>query len=630
MQLPATAIILAGGRGSRLNAEARGLPKCLTPIARKPVLEYLLEWCARWQVAHVRLYVAQMAGQVIQFVEQKAPQLGLRYSFFEEPFPAGTAGGLALDPQRPKEDFLFLYGDVLVNVFLPAFFHFHQQKGAQATLAVHPNDHPWDSDLLEIDAEGRITAVFPKPHDPSAEPRRNLVNAALYILSPAVYPWLPSQLPADFTRDVLPTLIQKIKVCGYNTSEYIKDMGTPERLAQVEEDVRSGIFHKACAQDPRPAVFLDRDGTLNPEKGFITCWQDYELLPNVGEAIRKLNHQRIPVVVVTNQSGLARNLMSENDLRMVHNRMDQLLAQCGAWVDDVLYCPHHPDKGYPEENPRLKVVCNCRKPSPGMLLEAAQRHHLHLPTSFMIGDARRDIEAGRAAGCTTIGLHTGLGCRDALWPPDIFCNDLLEAAKLITSEKFWNAVQNLVQSLDKAPGVLITGFPSSGKSTLAGALHHTMKKLSKPSYRLPLDFWIQPYNQRSAALSERLGLPLLGQHLEALLSGETISLRPYLAASRTQAQENVSLHWPADTFLIAEGVVGALPEISQLFRSRNFLTVFCHVSENILRQRVRTFYAWKGLADSEVEAILSHRLPEELSALRHGAAEADFHWSHTY
>ncbi|MCS6981838.1 MAG: HAD-IIIA family hydrolase [Flavobacteriales bacterium] len=630
MQVPATAIILAGGRGSRLNAEARGLPKCLTPILRKPVLQYLLEWCARWQVAHVRLYVAQMAEQVIRFVEQAAPQLGLQYSFFEEPFPAGTAGGLALDPQRPKEDFLFLYGDVLVNVFLPAFYQYHRDKGAQATLAVHPNDHPWDSDLLEIDNQGRITAVFPKPHNSTTEPRRNLVNAALYILSPSVYPWLPSQLPADFARDVLPALIPKIKVYGFNTSEYIKDMGTPERLAQVEEDVRSGIFQKACAQHPRPAVFLDRDGTLNPEKGFITRWQDYELMPGVGEAIRKLNAQRIPVVVVTNQSGVARNLMSENDLRLVHNRMEQMLAESGAWVDDVLYCPHHPDKGYPEENPHLKVACNCRKPAPGMLLEAAQRHHLHLPTSFMIGDARRDVEAGRAAGCTTIGLRTGVGCRDTLWPPDIFCNDLSEAVTLITSKKFWEAVESLSQSLTRAPGVLITGFPSSGKSTLAGALHHTMKKLGRATYRLHLDFWIQPFHERSPTLSKRLGLPFLCEHLEALLSGESVSLQPYLSASRTRAQENLTLLWPKNSFFIAEGVAGALPEVIRLFRSRNFPIVFCHVSDNILRQRVRTFYAWKGLADSELEYILSHRLPEELNSLRHGAAKADFLWSHTY
>lgn len=630
-RVPQTAVILAGGKGSRLHAEARGLPKCLMNVGGKPVLHHQLDWCVRWGLSHVRLYIAQMGDQVRRFAENNAKLWpGLHFSFFEEPFPAGTAGGLALDPERPDDDFLLIYGDIIFHLNLERLYGFHRNKKADITLVVHPNDHPYDSDLLDVDSDDRVIAVYPKPHSTSEAPRRNLVNAAFYVLSPKVYPHIPVGVPSDFARDILPRLIKEIKVFGYNTLEYIKDMGTPDRLAAVSEDVLKGLPEQASYDNQRPAIFLDRDGVLNPEKGFLTRWQDYELLPSVAEAVKELNRRRWPVIVVTNQSGLARNLMTETDLRLIHNRLDQLLAERGAWVDDLYYCPHHPDKGYPEENPALKVVCSCRKPAPGMLLLAAERHNIYLQGSWMIGDARRDIEAGRAAGCSVIGVRTGFACRDAIWPPDVFCSDLAEAVRFLTHEDYWQEVFKLYEKLKPYNGVVIAGPPSSGKSTLAGALKHHVKKTGRSVYLIPLDFWIAPSDERPEGVKERLGLSQLIHDLQILYEGKTVTLYPYLSHPRRRATDTVTISVPEGAFVILEGVAGSLPELTQWATAAGLAKVWCTVPPTKMEQRIRTFYTWKGLSLDETETILQQRLPEELVVLESHREDFSIIWSWSY
>ncbi|MCS6979298.1 MAG: HAD-IIIA family hydrolase [Flavobacteriales bacterium] len=625
------AIILAGGKGSRLQAEARNRPKCLTPIAGKPVLQWQLEWCARWGLHDVTLYIAQMGDQVREFVEiHRNLWTNLKFRFFEEPFPAGTAGGLALDDQRPREAFVLIYGDVIFNIHLPRLFHFHLEKKADATLVVHPNDHPFDSDVLEMDEEGWITKVFPKPHDPSSLPRRNLVNAALYVLTPAVYPFIPVGVPSDFGRDILPHLVSRLRVAGYNTIEYIKDMGTPERLHQVEADVQSGVLEKATYSVFRPAVFLDRDGTINPEKGFLTRWQDFELLPSTAEAVRHLNRRHWPVVVVTNQSGLARNLLSREELRLIHNRMDVLLGERGAWIDDLLYCPHHPDAGYPEENRDLKIPCSCRKPAPGMILQAAERHQLNLLASWMIGDSRRDIDAGRAAGCSTIGVRTGVGCRDAVWPPDIFCNTLAEAVSFLCDDRYWHHVEALAKNLSGCKGILIFGHPASGKSTLAGALHHVLKKRGLPVMRLWLDFWIAPIRNRPQDVSGRLGIARLLEDLHLLLEGKAVKIFPYMSASREASEESIEIQAPPHTFWIVEGVAAGHPALQDLAESQGWRRLKCHTTPEIRNRRIQEFYTWKGLSALEIQKILNDRLPFEEATLDMWCPDSVELWTEAY
>ena len=154
----------------------------------------------------------------------------------------------------------------------------------------------------------------------------------------------------------------------------------------------------------KPAVFLDRDGTINKYVGFLRNIEEFELMDGVAEAIRKINESGYLAIVVTNQPVIARGEVTLEELQEIHNKMETLLGQEGAYVDGIYYCPHHPDKGFEGERPEYKMVCDCRKPKPGMLIDAAEKFNIDLSNSYMVGDGKNDVEAGRAAGCISVIL----------------------------------------------------------------------------------------------------------------------------------------------------------------------------------------------------------------------------------
>ena len=190
-------------------------------------------------------------------------------------------------------------------------------------------------------------------------------------------------------------------------------MGTPERYAAVCEDVRSGHAAARNLRRKQKTVFLDRDGTINRYVGFLRNIDEFELLPGVAQAVRKINELGWLAVVVTNQPVIARGEVTEEQLEAIHCKMETLLGREGAWLDAIYYCPHHPDKGFPGERPELKIHCSCRKPAPGMLLDAAQRFNIDLSCSWMVGDGKNDVLAGKNAGC-----RTALLCADGT-PPEL-------------------------------------------------------------------------------------------------------------------------------------------------------------------------------------------------------------------
>lgn len=158
----------------------------------------------------------------------------------------------------------------------------------------------------------------------------------------------------------------------------------------------------------RPAVFLDRDGTINEQMGYINHISRFHLLPGVAKAIRLLNDNNIPVVVVSNQSGLARGYFPEELLDEVHARMNELLAREGAAIDGLYVCPHHPEA----KQEKYRRECDCRKPKTGMLLQAAKELNLDLAGSFLVGDRWSDLKCARQAGCTPVLVLTGYGRGD--------------------------------------------------------------------------------------------------------------------------------------------------------------------------------------------------------------------------
>ena len=406
---------MAGGKGTRIASVKSDVPKPMIPICGKPILEWQIENLKACGLTDITLVIGYL-GNVIQEYFGDGDKFGVTINYFVEDAPLGTAGALFKMPEL-TEDFLLMCGDVILDVDFNRFIDFHQKNNAWASLMAHPNGHPYDSSLL-------VTEILP-PQVPGGNPvdthrvvkwmnkederlyYKNRVNAGIEIISPDLlketmrnfvprHPETPDKI--DLDRDVIKPNIQSGRVFAYDTPEYIKDMGTPDRFFEVEEDIKSGKVKARNLKNKQKAVFLDRDGTINKFVGFLTKPEQLELIPGVVEAIKKINKSGYLAIVVTNQPVIARGEVTWDELNEIHKKMETLLGKEGAYIDGIYVCPHHPDKGFEGERPEYKIDCDCRKPKPGLLFQAAKVFNINLNESYMIGDSKLDEEVGQNAG----------------------------------------------------------------------------------------------------------------------------------------------------------------------------------------------------------------------------------------
>ncbi len=395
------AVILAGGLGTRLGSVNKNIPKPLTYLCEKPVLLHQIEALKREGIKEFILVVGFLGEQIQDFFGN-GENFGVSISYYYEDSPLGTAG--ALFRLNLTEDFLLCNGDLIFDFSLEKLVNFHKEKNALATLVTHPNSHPYDSTLLVTAEDSSVTDIIKKEEKPYSY--ANLCNAGIQLISPDLLKNFSIDGKADFDKDILALSIKSGRIFSYKTAEYIKDMGTPDRLLQVENDLKNGLVSQKNSKVPQKAVFLDRDGTINLHNGYILRPHDLILLKGVSKAINLLHEKGYLVIVATNQPVIARGECTDGELREIHNRMETLLGENGAFVDGIYYCPHHPDSGFEGEIKELKITCSCRKPAPGMLLQAQKDFNIDLQKSFMVGDSVIDAEAGKNAGCTPVFVGT--------------------------------------------------------------------------------------------------------------------------------------------------------------------------------------------------------------------------------
>ena len=313
---------------------------------------------------------------------------------------------------------------------------YHIANNADVTLLTHPNGHPFDSDLV-VEEGGVVKAFDYKSNDRTTYNYKNLVNAGVMIFSPSIFKYLTELRKYNYEKDIIVRLIIEGKVVSYKSSEYAKDMGTPERYRRVQEDYNSGICDAKNVANKQKAIFLDRDGTINEYVGFLRKEEDFRLIPGVSEAIKKINNSGYLAIVVTNQPVIARGEVTEEELEEIHKKMETLLGLDGAYIDDIYYCPHHPDKGFEGEIPELKIECDCRKPKTGMLEKAAREHNINLSSSIMIGDSTLDIKMAENEGMQSVLLKTGQKGEDGKYDvsPTLIAEDLSAAINKIICKK---------------------------------------------------------------------------------------------------------------------------------------------------------------------------------------------------
>lgn len=398
------AVIMAGGKGTRIYSVNSEVPKPMIPILNKPILEYQID-CLRDQgfddiilvIGHLGHVIKNYFGDGSKISSVTGKPFDVHINYIEEQEPLGTAGALYLLKDKLTDDFLMINGDIIFDVDIKRFYQFHKDKGGIATLLTHPNNHPYDSGIIIADNNGKVTNWLHK------EDKRlwykNRVNAGLHIFSQKLLDVFKELKKVDLDRDILKPLIASGKLFAYDSPEYVKDMGTPDRFYSIIEDIKSGKVKAKNLWHKQRAVFLDRDGTINKYVGFLKNIDDFELIDGVSDAIRKINESGYLTIVVTNQPVIARGEVSFEGLQEIHNKMETMLGEKGAYIDDIFFCPHHPDKGFEGEIPEYKINCNCRKPKPGMLITAAEKYNIDLTRSWMVGDDIIDMIAGQNAGC---------------------------------------------------------------------------------------------------------------------------------------------------------------------------------------------------------------------------------------
>jgi histidinol-phosphate phosphatase family protein len=402
-----SAVILAGGKGTRLADRLGAMPKAMVDVAGKPLLERQIHHLVAFGVTDIVLLVNHGAQYIANFVAGLV-DLDVRIRIVNDGEPRGTAGAAIAALDHLCDRFIVVYGDTLINVDLAALVRAHMRAHADITLLLHPNDHPQDSDIVEVDDEGWVRRIHPYPHS-AGNFLPNSVNAALYVVEKrALLPYRAWTVPSDFGKDVFPAMLASgANIFGYSSFEYIKDVGTPQRLEKVERDLRNGVVDRARLTVPQKAVFVDRDGTLNVHRGFIKDAEQLELLPGVANGIRRLNENEFRVVVVTNQPVVARGETSLAQLHRIHAKLETLLGREGAFVDAIFFCPHHPDKGFVGEVSALKIDCDCRKPKTGLVDRAVRAINIDISRSWLIGDTMRDILTAARANLRSILVTTG-------------------------------------------------------------------------------------------------------------------------------------------------------------------------------------------------------------------------------
>ncbi len=443
-------VIMAGGKGTRISSVASDIPKPMIKIEGKPVLEHEIE-CLRDQgfkdiiltVSHLGNIIMEYFGDGSGISPVTGKNFGVHIEYYFEKEPLGNAGALfKIRNLLGKEPFLLLNADAMFEVDFNRMLKFHKEHKALVTLFTHPNSHPYDSGLI-VANEKSIVEEWLTKEDARPQWYKNRVNAGLHIIDPSVLDMLSINeddigreingkvVKVDLDRQILKPLCGKGFMLCYDSPEYVKDMGTPERYYAVENDYKKGIVSAKNLANKQKAVFLDRDGTINVYKGFLRDIDEFELIDGVADAIKKINNSGYLCIVVTNQPVIARGEVTYEQLDMIHKKMETLLGLDGAYIDGLYYCPHHPHKGYEGEIPELKIDCKCRKPKPGMLYMAEKDFNISLSDSFMVGDGENDISMFQEFPCSYAMINGVDALKELAYRVTEYSNDEDGVAKTV-------------------------------------------------------------------------------------------------------------------------------------------------------------------------------------------------------
>jgi D,D-heptose 1,7-bisphosphate phosphatase len=632
VELKCNVAILAGGKGVRLLERSGDLPKPMVPVCGKPVLQHLIEMCKKYSFCHIALLVHHRHEMIRDYFGDGS-DYGVSIKYVIESEQRGTSGALRDALPVLSERFLVLYADTFMDVDLQKLWISHVESKAAATLFLHPNDHPHDSDLVVLNNDKFVSTILAYPHKVGLE-ALNLVNAALYVLERmGLEDVTPIAGKADIAKDMFPRMLELQRlIYGYISPEYIKDMGTPQRLDRVERDFIDGIPDRLSNRNLRKAVFVDRDGTLIQDVGHLKSPDQIKFISGTSMALQCLNRKGILAVVITNQSVIARGDITLDQLNQIHSRIETILGAEGAFLDRLYFCPHHPDKGFPDEIPELKVKCLCRKPQPGLIEQACRDLNINKYESWMIGDTTTDIEAGRRAGVKTILVRTGFAGTDAKYAvrPDYIFSDLTDAVDWVVNGHTQMTRKIAEVAFTACHGkrlVLIGGLARSGKSFAAQVLKELMVPLGRKAHVVSLDGWLKPKPQRTegSGVCDRYELTAATNEFVRIFHSKSREvLKEPIYERITGLAGNIIIEHSIgpDDIIIIEGVTALM--IKELNILQSVLKIFMEITPSIRNERLFKDYQSRGQSFDHYSSSLAMREIDEVPVVLQSSKLADF------
>lgn len=376
------AVILAGGRGERLRPLTDKVPKPMVSVNNKPFLEYLIGMAKEKGIDEVVLLTGYLHEKIKEYFGNGSKfGMNIKYSIGDASWETGTR--IRNAKNLLQENFLLMYGDNYWPMDLEGMTRMYNKMNLEAMVTVYNNKDCMGEygreNNMEISDDSYVLDYDKKTRK---NPRLNAVDIGFYILNKKIAESMP-QNNFPFEQEILPKLIRNRQLCAFRTDHRYYFITNPSTLKITEGFLRQ-----------KKTIFLDRDGVINKnpaQHDYIKSWEEFEFLPDAVEAIRLLNKNNYQIYVITNQGGISRGCMSEQNVREIHENMTEELKKHDARIDGIYYCPHKEGDD-----------CECRKPKPGMLFKAASEHNFDLTKSILIGDTERDIDAGRAARCKTI------------------------------------------------------------------------------------------------------------------------------------------------------------------------------------------------------------------------------------
>lgn len=385
-----TAIILAGGLGTRLKEAVPDLPKCMAVVAGEPFIVHVIRYLLSQGIENFIISLGYKAEILTSFLDEKFNTLNIEYSIEQEPLGTGGAIQFACEKVNSK-NVVVVNGDTIYKADIKALTRLHDLNDATCTMALKPMKNFDRYGVVEINEDSSIKNFREKQIYESG-----LINGGVYVLNKRKF--MEKNLPEifSFEKDFLEIYVHEGNMFAYINDSYFIDIGIPEDYERAQTELKPAILD-LLQIDKSWTLFLDRDGVINYEKknDYIRNWAEFIFYEDVLESINTFSNKFGRIIVVTNQRGVGRNFMSEDDLTYLHNRMKSEIEAAGGHIDKIYYCT------------AIDYLDICRKPNPGMAFNARNDFpEIDLSRSIMVGNKYSDMLFGRNAGMHTVYLKT--------------------------------------------------------------------------------------------------------------------------------------------------------------------------------------------------------------------------------